>query len=125
MFLHFIALFFDQLASTDHDVTTCLVNFENLSLNSATDEVSDISGASDINLTCRQENIDTYVEEQPSLDFANNIARDNIALRVIADYSFPAADASCFAFRKTYEAAVVFKVVKQHFDFFASLRFFF
>ena len=80
---------FNERTSADDDVTSCVVNFEDFSLDDTANEVADITWSANIYLATGQEYIYTDIDQKPALDFANNCTGDNLTFTDLTDDFFP------------------------------------
>ena len=69
--------------------------------------------ATDVDLAGGQEDVHADVDEQAALDFAEDLAGDDVAFGVVFDHLFPLANAVGFAFREDDQSEFVFDFFKQ------------
>ena len=90
----FLALFFDQRSTADHDVAPRFVDLQHFALDRPADVVTDVGRTTDVDLAGRQEDVDTDVDQQTALDLARDRAGDDLALLDRLHHLLPGDDLS-------------------------------
>ena len=73
--------------------------------------------SADVNLAGRQKDVDSDVDQQSALDFAEDFTGDNVIFGVFGDDFFPLADPIGFSFREDNQTEFVFDFFEQNGDF--------
>ena len=95
------ALFFKQFAPGDDDVHSLRVNLDDARTNRFTDELGDVMRSAQVDLACRQEDVDAFdVDEQSTFDLALDFALNFVTLIVLLRDGFPCGQAVCAALGK-------------------------
>ena len=127
----FFAFFFNQSAAGDNDVAARFVNFQNDAFNWLADEISNVAGATDVNLGGWQKDVDANIDQQTTLDFAGNFAFDDVALVNLLHDVFPSFDLFSLALGEHDHVAALlrffgfFIFFDERFNDLTDLRFFF
>src|SRR5206468_7974478 len=83
------AIFFEQLATRDDDISANLVDLEDHALDFFVDVVADVRWPADVDLAGRQEHVHPDVDQQAALDLAGDQALDPVALLVLGQDGLP------------------------------------
>ena len=120
--LHLFALFLDEAAARDDDIATLFVDLEDQAVEFLADEVCDIRRTADVDLTCRQEDIDADIQQQAALDFAEYRSADDIAFGMSGNDVFPLTNAFGLAPGKDNQSDGVFELFEQDFEIISDVR---
>ena len=102
--LHLFAFFFDQTAARNNDVSACFVDLQNHALNFVSDVFCNVVRPPNVDLAGWQKHVDADIDKQTTLDLADDLAFDDIALFVSADDLFPLANAVGFSLGENNQA---------------------
>ena len=95
--LQLVAALFEQLAAADDDVHTRLVDLDDLAFQILADELGNVAHPADGDLGSRKEHRNPDVDQQATLDLAQDFTGDHIPLVMGVDHLFPTLDAVRFA----------------------------
>ena len=93
----FFTLAFNERTTADDDISTGIVDLQNFGLDDAANEIADVAGATNIDLTSGQEYVDTNVDQQSTFDLSDDRTGDHLALADLSDDLFPLDDLFGFA----------------------------
>ena len=116
-FFHLVPLFFDQLAPRDDDISAGLIDLEDHTLDLLPDECSDVMRTADIDLARRQEDVDSNVDQEATLDLAKHFTGDDVVLGVVFDDLFPLTNPVGLPLGEDNQAKFVFDFFQEHRDF--------
>jgi len=131
VFAIFFALLLNQRSSADDDIASRFVDLENFALNNATDVIADVVGTTNVDLACRQEDIDTDIDEQSTLDLASDRTGDDLSFLDRSHHVFPLDDLLSFALAEAdhvpgfFEIVLVFHFLDQDLDGLTDFRWWF
>ncbi len=114
---------FDQRPTADNNVPSLFIDFKNFTLNDSTNVIANVARTPNVDLACRQKDVDVNVNQQSTLDFSNDPASNNVAFLHVLDNAFPVQDVVGFLFAECDQSLriigstqLVFEVLNQNLD---------
>ena len=123
LLLLLVALLLDQTTTRHDDVHARFIDLDDLALHLLADVLGDVAGPTDADLRRGQEDRDSDLHEQASLDLARDLANDVVTLLVRRDNPLPAALTICLALRQSHQAVIVLDRLQENFHGVAGLEF--
>jgi hypothetical protein len=122
--LELLALLFDEAATRDDDVHAVFVDLDDAGFDLLALPLTDVLGATNVDLRGGQERVDADVDEQSALDLARDEAADDVAFAVLVDDRFPSANAIRLALADLDHALAVVEALDQDFELLTGRDFF-
>ena len=120
--LHLLAFFFDQTTTRNNNVSTRLVDLQNHTFDLRTNVFRNVVRTTNVHLAGGQEDVDANVQQQSTLDLADDATLDDVAFGMSADDLFPLATTVCFPLGKDDQSDGIFELFKLNFDLLADFR---